>query len=443
MEKKSKQSKPVEKKDRRPKNPDGRSSIYLGADGFWHGRITMGVKDDGSPDRRHVMRKDEKDVVARVEELEKERGTGKVLPVAKKKWTVAEWLNHWLTIARPNLRDGSYDAYEVAVRVHLVPGLGKHKLERLLPEHLERFYTKMQDNGASAGTAHQAHRTIRTALGEAERRGTLTTGNPAEKAKPPRLDLEEEDEIEPYSVDEIKALMEEANKGRNSVRWAIALALGLRQGEALGLKWADVDLKAGTLRVRRSRNRPKYKHGCTDEPCGRKPGFCPKRQLARPETAPTKSRAGRRTIGLPKELTAILKEHQAQQAAEKELARQLWTEGDWVFAGRTGKALSPNMDYREWKALLVAAGIRNGRLHDARHTAATVLLLLGVSERAAMDMMGWSSSAMVKRYQHITAPVRMDIAARVGGLLWAQSQPETGSDEDQPDDGAAGVLQSA
>jgi hypothetical protein len=86
---------------------------------------------------------------------------------------------------RPHLRDGLYSAYEVAVRVHLIPGLGAHKLNKLEPEHLERFYEKMQKNGASAGTAHQAHRTIRTALGEAEKRGALTADNPAEKAKPP------------------------------------------------------------------------------------------------------------------------------------------------------------------------------------------------------------------------------------------------------------------
>jgi integrase-like protein len=128
-------------------------------------------------------------------------------------------------------------------------------------------------------------------------------------------------------------------------------------------------------------------------------------------------------------------------------ARQLWIEGDWMFAGRTGKPLSPIMDYRGWKELLVAAGIRNGRLHDARHTAATVLLLLGVPERAVMDSMGWSSSSMVKRYQHITAPVRMDIAERVGGLLWAgpPAEPDGGDDDqgEDPDEGAAGTLKSA
>jgi len=426
----------TEEKDKRHKNPDGRSSIYLGSDSYWHGRVTMGVKDDGTPDRPHVKRRRKDDVVARVKELEKQRDSGKVRRAGPKKWTVAEWLTHWLTIARPTLRDGAYDAYEVAVRVHLIPGLGAHKLNKLLPEHLERFYTKMQDNGSSAGTAHQAHRTIRRALGEAEKRGALTADNPAELAIPPRLDLEEEDEIDPYNVDEIKAILIEANKHRNSARWAIALALGLRQGEALGLKWADLDMKTGVMRVRRSLNRPKYKHGCED-PCGRKPGFCPKRQKARPDTAPTKSRAGRRTIGVPKELTKVLQAHWKEQAAERTRARQLWKDEGWVFAKRTGEALSPNMDYREWKEILVAAGIRDGRLHDARHTAATVLLLLGVPERAVMDVMGWSSSSMVKRYQHVTAPVRMDIAERVGGLLWAAT--EAGEDDD-PDEAAGGVL---
>lgn len=97
------------------------------------------------------------------------------------------------------------------------------------------------------------------------------------------------------------------------------------------------------------------------------------------------------------------------------------------------------MDYREWKEILATAGIRDGRLHDARHTAATVLLLLGVPERAVMDVMGWSSSSMVKRYQHVTAPVRMDIAERVGGLLWAATEAEG----DDPDEGAGGVLMPA
>lgn len=299
----------------------------------------------------------------------------------------------------------------------------------------------MQNAGARPGTAHQVHRTIRTALGEAEARGHIKS-NPATKAKSPRSDIEQEEEIEPYTVEEIKAILHEAGKGRNSARWAIALALGLRQGEALGLKWTDIDLDGGILQVRRSRNKPHYVHGCGDKPCGRKrAGHCPERVSTRPDAAPTKSRAGRRTVGLPDELVSILRTHQLQQVAEKQDARQLWNDEGRLFASRTGQPLSARTDHQEWKDLLKAAGIRTGRLHDARHTAATVMLLLGIPERAVMDAMGWATTAMAKRYQHITAPVRRDIASRLGGLLWATPAVQKGDDGDE--DGSAGRLVSA
>ena len=103
-------------------------------------------------------------------------------------------------------------------------------------------------------------------------------------------------------------------------------------------------------------------------------------------------------------------------------ARQLWQESDRVFTSPTGSPLNPNSDYHRWKALLKAAGVRDGRLHDARHTAATVLLVLGVPERSVMGIMGWSSTAMAARYQHVTDPIRRTVAAQVGGLLWADQK---------------------
>jgi len=122
-------------------------------------------------------------------------------------------------------------------------------------------------------------------------------------------------------------------------------------------------------------------------------------------------------------LVELLREHKRQQDAERANARQLWEDCGWVFASETGRPLNPNTDYHRWKALLSAAGVREARLHDARHTAATVLLLLGVPERAVMGIMGWSTTAMAARYQHITEAVRRDIASRVGGLLWAGPEP--------------------
>ena len=90
----------------------------------------------------------------------------------------------------------------------------------------------------------------------------------------------------------------------------------------------------------------------------------------------------------------------------------------YVFATPVGEPINPNTDYHHWKRLLADAGLRDGRLHDARHTAATVLLILGVPERAVMGIMGWSTTAMAARYQHVTGVVRGDAAQRVGGLIW-------------------------
>lgn len=417
------------------RKPNGASSIYQGSDGYWHGRVTVGIKDDGSPDRRHVRGKTEAIVTRKVRDLERDRDKGTVRK-AGQSWTVKTWLTHWVeNIAAPAVRDNTIAGYRVAVYRHLIPGLGAHRLEKLQPEHVEKLTRKMQATGSAAATAHQAHRTLRTALNEAVRRQHLVR-NPASLAKAPRL---EDEEVEPYSVEEVQRLLLAASKRRNSARWAIALALGLRQGEALGLKWDDVDLDSGTLTVRRARQRPKWKHGCT-KPCGRKfGGHCPDRQPLRTETADTKSRAGRRSIGLPDPLVALLREHRKEQAAERETAAQLWTDTGYLFTTPTGGPVNPRTDYTEWKRLLTRAGLRDGRLHDARHTAATVLLILGVAERAVMGIMGWSDSGMARRYQHLTGQVRRDVAKRVGGLLWQPAQ----SADDDPDDGAAGVLSKA
>lgn len=121
---------------------------------------------------------------------------------------------------------------------------------------------------------------------------------------------------------------------------------------------------------------------------------------------------------------ALLKLHREEQERECHVAGELWNEGGWLFASQTGEPLNPNTDYHAWKALLRRAGVRDGRLHDARHTAATVLLVLGVPERTVMSIMGWSSTSMAARYQHVTDPIRRDVARRVGGLIWSEDAPD-------------------
>ena len=416
----------------RGRNPNRRSTIYQDKNGYWHGRVTVGVRDDGKPDRRHVGGKTQAEVAEKVGKLEQERDKGAVRKPGQR-WRVSGWLRHWVSTiaAPPNVSENTHDGYRVDVEHHLIPGVGAHWLDRLQPEHLEHLYTRMQapgydphhPDGLSAGTAHHVHRTVRAALNEAVRRRYLGS-NPALLARSPVLD---EDDVEPYDVPEIQRLLEVAARRRNSARWALALALGLRQGEALGLKWEDVNLDKATIRIRRNRLRPKYAHGCGGA-CGRKAGYCPQRTNTRPATGKVKSKAGKRTIGLPPQLVALLRKHRADQDAERAAARQLWHDEGWVFATPTGGPLNPNTDYHEWKDLLQEAGLREARLHDARHTAATVLLILGQPGPTVMALMGWSSESMAARYQHVTDAVRSEVARQVGSLIWeARSGPESES----------------
>lgn len=146
-------------KSPKSRQPNGASSIFQGKDGRWHGYVTVGVKDDGTPDRRHIGRKTRPEVTKAVRELEKQRDSTGVRK-AGQTWTVKSWLIHWVeNIAAPNVAENTIDGYRVAVYHHLIPGLGSHRLAKLEPEHLERLYQKMQASGSAA--APPTKRTVR------------------------------------------------------------------------------------------------------------------------------------------------------------------------------------------------------------------------------------------------------------------------------------------
>ncbi|GAA0509691.1 site-specific integrase [Saccharopolyspora thermophila] len=442
---------PRRKRPEGTRAPNGASSIYLGNDGYWHGRVTVGTRDDGRPDRRHVQAKTEAEVIEKVRKLERERDEGKVRQPGRA-WTVEKWLTYWVeNIAAATVRPTTMVGYRASVYKHLIPGVGKHRLDRLQPEHLERLYARMQQNGLKAATAHLAHRTVRVALNEAKRRRYITE-NPAKVAKPPRV---EEEEIVPFTVAEARRILAAASRMRNGSRFIIALTLGLRRGEALGLKWSDITVTwkhgcpkksacrtayraeeceqrrgSGTLTIRRAIQQRVWKHGCPDaKPCGHRYGaHCPQRHSGGVVATDVKSRAGRRTVGLPHPVVEALEEHRARQQVERETARDEWEEGGWVFTNRWGRPVHPTVDFDAWKALLRTANVRDARLHDARHTAATMLLVLQVPLPAVMEIMGWSEASMAKRYMHVPHELVTAIADQVSGMMWPEPEPGDGRD---------------
>ena len=212
------------------RSANGESSICKGRDGRWHGYVSIGVKEKGQRDRRHVSGARRSDVVAKVRALEARRNAG-VVQTSGRAPTVADWLEHWLTtIAVRRIRPKTYDGYESHVRLHLIPHLGHHRLDRLQPEHLERCYLALEAEGLSTATVSINHRILSRSLKVAVQRARIGR-NVATLVDPPSV---KRVPIQPLLKDEVRRVLRAAEGRRNAPRWSVALALALRQGEALG-----------------------------------------------------------------------------------------------------------------------------------------------------------------------------------------------------------------
>jgi integrase len=386
----------------------GESSISQDGSGRWHGYVSMGYAPGGTRDRRHVSGATRAAVVRKVRELEKQRDAGAV-PQSGKSSTVEAWLEHWLTtIAVARVRTSTYQGYESKVRQRIIPALGHHRLDRLQPEHVERFYAELTAEGLASATVLQIHRVLSRALKVAVQRGRVAR-NVCTLVDAPSL---KRDEVSPLNADEARSVLKACRGERNEARWSVALALGLRQGEALGLQWKDVDLDAGTLTVRRALQRLRGKGLVFVEP---------------------KSRAGRRTIVLPTTLRRALQAHEEAQRAEQLQMPEDWHDHDLVFCQYDGKPIDPGADYKAWKRLLLRAEVRDARLHDARHTAATLLLLQGVPARVAMQVLGHSQITLtLGTYSHVVPELATEAAQRMESALWPDP-------DESPDDESGGV----
>lgn len=371
------------------------SSIHQDSSGRWHGYVSMGLREGGRRDRRHVSGLSRREVVTKVRALEARRDAGTALGAGAPP-TVAVWLAEYLdTVAARRVRPATLDRYRSLARVHIVPRVGHHRLDRLQPEHVERMYTAMADTGLSSATVLQAHRLLSRSLKIAMQRGRVGR-NVCSLVDAPSLSHHE---IEPLTVAEARKILTTADTRRNGARWAVALALGLRQGEALGLQWSDIDLDAPTLTVRRALQRQRGKGLVLVEP---------------------KSRAGRRTIALPEPVVELLRAHRVAQNAERLHAGSEWRALDFVFAQRTGLPIDSRADRRDWDQLLKDSGVRPARLHDARHTAATTLLIMGVPARVVMQILGHSRVGLtLGTYSHVVPELATAAAEKMARAYWS------------------------
>ena len=278
--------------------------------------------------------------------------------------TVEKWLNHWLdTIASQRVRERTLQGYRGYVKTWLVPHLGRHRLDRLKPDHVRALYRAMEDAGCSDATRRQAHAILRRALVVAERDGRIMR-NPAAVVDPPPVGKAHHDY---HSAAEARTVIRAAHDTGDlqlTTRILFAYLTAMRQGEVLGLDWADVDLEAGVAHVHRGLTRITGK-GLT--------------------VGKVKSEASERFVPLVGVLVEAL----------RELRRVTGGEG-FVFGG--AKPTAPRRDYEQWRDALRLAGVKAVPLHGARASCASLLREMGVSERIIADILGHAQVATTQAH---------------------------------------------
>jgi integrase len=280
--------------------------------------------------------------------------------------TVADYRNQWLENTRHSVKNVTSEHYSRAVRLHILARLGKFKLVKLRPHHIQAVYDEKRRTKAPT-TVQSVHNVLSSALKQAVRWQLIPT-NPADATKRPKQVAEE---IKPLTADEAKALLVAAEGDPHEALYILALTTGAHIGELLALRWADLDLGAGILRIERTRSAAKEG-----------PRF----------TSPKGGRS--RTVYLTPAAES-LKRHRTRQNAER-LAALLWEDVDLIFPNRTGGVMHPStVTDDRFKPLLDRAGLpRSTRFHDLRHTCATVLLSRGVDVVSVQRLLGHASASM-------------------------------------------------
>ncbi|MCM1945224.1 site-specific integrase [Streptomyces sp. G2] len=372
----------------RKRNPNGAGTITQRKDGRFQAAVYV-LQPDGTRARKFAYGKTwaECDVKRRALLDAVDNG----VPVPTRSAKLSEWLPYWLdNVVKPRRKLSTYDKYEAHVRLYLVPGIGSKRLESLSVADVRRFLVQLEKK-TTAATAKESHRVLRTAL-TAACREELISRNVASLVEPPRPKTRE---LSPWSLDETLDFLAASRRDPLYAVFVLAIAMGLRRGELVGLRWGDVDLDKRVLYVRQQTQR---RRGVLydDDPKGRR----------------------RRTVPLPAICVAPLRWHRMRQNDQRAKAGERWEEGGYVFTTASGRPVEPRNVYRSFTRVAASAGLRVIRLHDARHGTATLLTAAGVPPRVVMEILGHSQiSITMDVYTHVVQDTQREAISHMDRLL--------------------------
>lgn len=328
-----------------------------------------------------------KDAEKRLAELLHQIDTGTFMKPSKT--TVAEYLRRWLEdYVRPNLSPRGFERYESIVRVHLIPSLGSIPLIQLRPEHIQRHYATRFSDGLSARSVKYHHVVLHKALQTAIKWG-LVSRNVTDGVDVPRPKLTD---VQTWNENEVAHFLEFSKDSPYYPLFYAALFTGMRRSELLALRWCDVDFIYSQISVNRSLHHLRDGRYVFSQP---------------------KSVKSRRTISLPPSAVLLLEEHKEKREIERAILGIPLQDEDLVFSTLEGKPLRPNTVSRAWNILATRCGLKVIRLHDARHTHASLMLRQGIHPKIVQERLGHSSIQItLDIYSHVMPGIQEAAAAR-------------------------------
>jgi integrase len=361
-------------KPQRRRRGHGEGSISQRKDGLWMARIEAGYKD-GKRTRKYIYGKTRKEVVDKIKPLLAQQQKGD--PIATGRQTVRDFLDHWLAdVVKPKAAPRTYERYKLEVDRRLAPHLGRVPLVKLNAQHIQQLIRAMEREGLSPASVQRTRDILRNALNRAVK-WNLIAKNPITNVEIPKVERYQPRILTPQ---EAQHLLTAAQGDRLEALYRVALSLGMREGEALGLRWQDVDLERGTLHVRQALQLVEGKL-----------------TLRQPKTEQS-----RRVLPLPPSLVASLRQHRTRQLEEQLIAGTRWKEYGLVFTSTIGTPLHPRNMLRAFHALLKRANLPHMRFHDLRHSCATLLAAQGVPARVAMEILGHANiTTTLNIYTHV------------------------------------------
>jgi len=335
----------------------------------------------------YTVRGSKRDAEKRLSELLHQQDTGTYIQPGKAK--LADYLERWLKeYVWPNLAPRTAESYEHIARHYISPYLGNYELVNLKPEHLQQFYSTELAGGLSPQTVRHHHTCLHKALQTAVEWGLLAR-NIADAVTPPRA---QQPEMQTWDEDEITTFLEAARQTPYFALFHTALFTGMRRSEFLAPRWCDLNLLLCQLYVTRSLHVLKGGRVVIRQP---------------------KSAKGRRMIALSPLTASVLREHREKQALERVMLGAQLKDDDLVFSDPEGKPLLPNTVTHAWIKLVRRTRLKPIRLHDARHSHASILLKLGTHPKIVQERLGHASIQItLDTYSHVAPGLQEAAAAR-------------------------------